>query len=162
MRTVRFAALPLLLPLLTACGREETAPPAETAPVEAAAEAEAEVAEPELPPLPGGDFRIASISFGTAVDEEGQVLQPLEVFAPGDRIHAAVVTVGSSEGLTLSGRWLAPDGREIARAGQTLDPSTPIVASFSLRQPDPWPPGRYQFQVAINDRVVETRSFEVR
>lgn len=161
MRTIRFAVPLLFLLVLAACGGDGAAPVAEAPPADTGAEADI-AAEPELPPLPSGDFRIASISFGAAVDEEGHVKQPREQFGVNDPIHAAVLTLGSSEGLSLSGRWLAPDGREIARAGQTLDPSTPTVASFSLQQPEPWPPGTYQFQVAINDRVVETRSFEVR
>ena len=39
-----------------------------------------------------------------AVDAEGQVANAQDVFAPGDTIHAAVVSVGSSEGLTLTAR----------------------------------------------------------
>ena len=73
-----------------------------------------------------------------------------------------VIGVGSSDGLTLSARWLSPEGREIAKAGQTLTPSAPTVATFTLAQPQPWPVGTYSLEVAINDRVVETRSFEVR
>ena len=122
--------------------------------------AEAEAAA--LPPLPSGDFRIASVDLGTAVDGEGRVAEAKTQFAPGDTIRAAVIGVGSSDGLTLSARWLAPDGREIAKAGQTLTPSAPTVATFTLAQPQPWPVGTYSLEVAINDRVVETRSFEVR
>ncbi|WP_227978085.1 hypothetical protein [Arenimonas daejeonensis] len=84
------------------------------------------------------------MELGKAVDDEGQVRQPLEVFAPGDRIHAAVVSVGSSEGLTLSARWTAADGTEVAKAGQSLTPETPTVATFSIAQPEPWPVGEYQ------------------
>ena len=162
MRTIRLAVPLSILLALAACGGEETPPADDTATADTAATVAEEAAEPELPPLPSGDFRIVSISFGIAVDEEGQVRQPREQFGPNDRIHAAVVTVGSSDGLTLSGRWLAPDGREIARAGQTLNPSTPTVASFSLHQDAPWPAGEYRFQIAVNERVLETRAFEVR
>lgn len=152
--------------LLAACGREEAAP--SPAPAAAGvdgtvpAQPAAEPAEPELPPLPSGDFRITSVDLGSNVDEEGRVTDAREVFAPADAIRAAVIGVGSSEGLTLSARWLSPDGQEIARAGNTLAPQAPTVATFTLSQPEPWPVGMYRLEVAINDRVVETRSFEVR
>ena len=149
--------------LLAACGREEAAAPSSApAAAQAPADAAAEPAAPELPPLPSGDFRIASIDLGSTVDEEGRVTDAREVFAPADAIRAAVIGVGSSEGLTLSARWLSPDGQEIARAGNTLAPQAPTVATFTLSQPEPWPVGMYRLEVAINDRVVETRTFEVR
>lgn len=163
---MRLSALaPLLLCLsLAACGGDETPATDNTATAEAntdAAIAAAGDGPAELPPLPTGDYRIVSVELGKAVDDEGQVRQPLEVFAPGDRIHAAVVSVGSSEGLTLSARWTAADGTEVAKAGQSLTPETPTVATFSIAQPEPWPVGEYQVEIAINDRVAETRSFRV-
>lgn len=148
--------------LLAACGaREETAPAAAGDEAPAVAEDEAAIAEAPMPPLPSGDFRIASMTLGKAVDAEGQVAEAVEVFAPGDTVHAAVVGVGTSDGLTLSARWLAADGTEIAKAGQALVPTAPTVATFTLSQPEPWPAGEYVLEVAINERVAETRRFRV-
>lgn len=164
MRPTALASLLLCLGL-AACGKDEPAPAVDnSATAEAntqAAIAAAEDAPAELPPLPTGDYRIVSVTLGKAVDAEGQVRDGVEVFAPGDRIHAAVVAVGSSEGLTLSARWTAADGTEVAKAGQSLMPTTPTVTTFSIAQPEPWPAGDYQVEIAINDRVAETRSFRV-
>lgn len=163
---MRLSALaPLLLCLsLAACGGDEAPATDNTATAEASTEAAiaaAEQGQAELPPLPAGDFRIVSVDLGKTVDAEGQVREPLEVFARGDKIHAAVVSVGSSEGLTLSARWTAADGTVVAKAGQSLAPSAPAVTTFSIAQPEPWPAGEYQVEIAINDRVAETRSFRV-
>jgi hypothetical protein len=117
--------------------------------------------EPGATTLPTGDFRVASVSLGREIDGEGQVRTPLEVFKPTDRIHAAVVGIGSSEGLTLSARWTTADGTEIAKAGQSLVPTVPTVTTFAIAQPEPWPAGAYRVEIAINDRVVETRAFVV-
>lgn len=159
MRTIlpRVALLSILV--LAACGKQE-----DTAPEQAAANAApaAEEALPEEPPMPGGDFRVVAVELGTALDEDGRVAAPRDVFAPGDTIHAAVVGVGTSPGLTLSARWTTADGTEVAKAGQSLVPEAPTVASFTVSKPDPWPTGAYRVEVAINDRVVETRAFEVR
>lgn len=160
------ALVPLLLCLgLAACGGEESAPAADNA-ATAEAATEAAIAASEegpaaLPPLPTGDYRIVSVTLGKTVDAEGQVPQGQDVFAPGDKIHAAVVAVGSSEGLTLSARWTAADGTEVAKAGQSLTPTTPTVTTFSIAQTEPWPTGDYQVEIAINDRVTETRGFRV-
>lgn len=163
MPSSKFALVLLASLALAACGGDEAAAPSE-AQINAATDAATEAAEAPaaLPPLPTGDFRITSVSLGKAVDEEGQVGEPLTSFAPGDKIHAAVVAVGSSDGLTLSARWLAADGTEVAKAGQSLSPQKPTVTTFSIAQPEPWPVGAYQVEIAINDRVVETRTFEVR
>ncbi len=163
MHLSKFALVLLASLVLAACGGDEAAAPSE-AQIDAATDAATDAAEAPaaLPPLPTGDFRITSVSLGKAVDEEGQVAEPLTSFAPGDKIHAAVVAVGSSDGLTLSARWLAADGTQVAKAGQSLSPQTPTVTTFSIAQPEPWPVGAYQVEIAINDRVVETRTFEVR
>lgn len=150
--------------LLSACGgRDEAAAPppvaAPAAPVPAAAVAED--APAVLPPLPVGDFRITTLTLGNAVDAEGQVPVALETFAPADKIYAAIVSVGSSEGLTLTARWTTADGSEVAQAGQSLAPTTPLVTTFSIAQAEPWPVGGYQLEIAINGRVVETRAFQV-
>ncbi|HEX5693892.1 MAG TPA: hypothetical protein VFY00_04640 [Arenimonas sp.] len=159
--TLTLLALSLSL-LLVACGGDEV-PPAEegTAPAQSATEAVAEPALPEEPPMPGGDFRVVAVELGTELDEEGRVQRPQDVFTTVDTIHAAVVGVGTSPGLTLSARWLLEDGTQVAKAGQHLVPETPTVTTFSITQPEPWPAGTYKVEVAINERVVETRSFRI-
>lgn len=163
MRLAPFATVLIASLALVACGGDEAAAPSD-AQIAAATDAATDAAEAPaaLPPLPSGDFRITSVSLGTQVDAEGQVREGVTQFAPGDKIHAAVVAVGSSDGLTLSARWLAADGTEVAKAGQSLSPDAPTVTTFSIAQPEPWPVGAYQVEIAINDRVVETRTFEVR
>lgn len=159
MRLTPLATVLLITLCLAACGGDDK--PAPPAPTKAPVEAVAEEAPAELPPMPTGDFRITSVTLGKAVDEEGQVRQPQDTFAPTDKIFAAVVSVGSSDGLTLAARWTAADGTVVASAGQSLNPSTPTVTTFSIAQPEPWPAGGYKLEVSVNDRVAETRSFLV-
>ena len=159
MRLTPLATVLLITLCLAACGGDDK--PAPPAPAQAPVEAVAEEAPAELPPMPTGDFRITSVTLGKAVDEEGQVRQSQDTFAPTDKIFAAVVSVGSSDGLTLAARWTAADGTVVASAGQSLNPSTPTVTTFSIAQPEPWPAGGYKLEVSVNDRVVESRSFLV-
>jgi len=163
MRLTTLAAALLITLSLSACSDDDKAAAVatEATPVDAPAPVATEQAPAELPPMPTGDFRITSVTLGKAVDEEGQVRQPQDAFAPADKIYAAVVSVGSSDGLTLAARWTAADGTQVASAGQSLNPSTPTVTTFSIAQPEPWPTGGYKLEVSVNGRVVETRSFLV-
>ena len=167
--------LPIVLMLtlaLAACGRDEapasgdaakaaTDAAVAAASADGAGDADAASGEPDLPALPAGDFRVASVSLGREVDAEGQVRTPQEAFKPTDRIHAAVVGVGTSDGLTLSARWRTADGTEVARAAQSIAPAAPTVTTFAIAQPEPWPVGEYEVDIAINERVVETSAFRV-
>jgi len=165
MRLTTLATALLITLSLSACGSDEkpaavAAAPA-LVPAGALVQAAVEDAPAELAPMPSGDFRIASVTLGKTVDAEGQVRQAQESFASGDKIYAAVVSVGTSEGLALAARWTAADGTQVAAAGQSLNPSTPTVTTFSIAQPEPWPTGGYRLEVSVNGRVVETRSFLV-
>ncbi len=163
MRLIPLATALLLTLSLAACAdKDEPAPatPAAAA-APAAAKAPAQEVPAEEPPLPTGDFRISSVTLGNAVDEAGHVRTPMEIFTPGDKIFAAVVSVGGSDGLTLAAQWTAADGTPVAQAGQSINPSTPTVATFSIAQPEPWPTGGYRVDIAINGRVVESRNFLV-
>lgn len=150
----------LTMLLLAACGGEAEPPATAAAPPDPAAEA-SEDAAPEAAPLPTGDFRVVAVELGTAFDEEGRVPAPKDLFKATDTLHVAVVGVGSSPGLVLSARWLAADGSEVAQARQDLAPQAPTVASFRLSQPEPWPAGDYRVEIAVNDRVAETRNFRI-
>lgn len=161
MRLTTLATALLITLSLAACGGDDKPTPVAAAPQATAAQAPGEDAPAELPPMPTGDFRITSLTLGKAVDGEGQVRQAQDSFAPGDKIYAAVISVGSSDGLTLAARWTTADGTQVASAGQSLNPSTPTVTTFSIAQPEPWPTGGYKVDVTINGRVVETRSFLV-
>lgn len=161
MRLTPLATVLLISLTLSACGDGDTPAPVAATPAAVPVQAPAEDAPAELPPMPTGDFRITSVTLGKAVDAQGMVRQPQASFASGDKIHAAVVSVGSSDGLTLAARWTTADGTQVASAGQSLNPSTPTVTTFSIAQPDPWPTGGYQLEVSVNERVVETRRFLV-
>lgn len=163
MRLMPLATALLLSLCVSACGRSGTdgaaTPAADAAvPVQSAEEAPPD-APPELPSLPTGDFRIASVTLGKAVDAEGQVRQAQDSFGTGDKIFASVISIGSSDGLTLSAVWTAADGAQVASAGQSLNPSTPTVTTFSIAQPAPWPTGGYRVDISVNGRIVETRRF---
>ncbi len=170
MSPLRSLALCACLLVLGACGSESAAPSAATTEPgsnEPATVAEGDVAaasEPaaEQPVEDLGEFRIVSILLGRAVGADNVVLADSEVFSRKDSIHASVLTTGAHQGLSLSARWLAPDGSTIAETVQPLVPTGATATTFDISNPAGWPKGDYQLLIGINKRTQQTRKFEVR
>ena len=109
-----------------------------------------------------GEFRIVSVLLGNAVDADNLVVTELPSFGRKDAIYASVLSTGSSQGLRISARWMAPDGSTIAETSQPLVPAAPTVTTFSVRNPKGWPNGEYQLQIGINGHAQLKKTFTVR
>ena len=167
-----FAGLSACL-ALAACQREAApavaADAAATTPV-AAAPAPGQVPAPVTAPasavLAGetglGDFRIVSVLLGNSLAGDTVVTRDTQVFARGDTLHASVLSTGAHQGLRLSARWLGPDGALIADTAQALVPTAATATTFTISNPQPWPPGEYQLLVSVNGQPGQTRKFVVR
>ena len=169
--TIAFRLLPpmLLLACLAGCGERGAAGEASSAASKdggpaspASLDPAAAAAAVKAPPMPElGSFRIASLLLGTELDADQVVREDRERFAPDDRIHASLLSIGEHPGLRLSAVWVAPDGSTIARSEQPIAPRGATATTFSLANPKPWPPGEYQLLLAINGHPIQGRSFEV-
>ena len=117
----------------------------------------------KVPPLPElGDFRIAGLLLGEALDADNIVRTDREVFAPGDVVHATVLTVGTHPGLRLQATWVAPDGSTIARTDQPIAPEGPSATTFHISNSAGWPVGEYELRLAINGHPLQGRKFQVK
>lgn len=156
------SALAVLALGLGACQQGPDATPpagsvaAGTDPASSAAAAVAPVPPPEL-----GEFKLVSVLLGTALDADGIVVGDRETFAGDERIQATALSTGAHPGLSLSARWLAPDGSVIAETAQALAPAGPTATTFTLGNPAGWPAGDYQVVVAANGYPLQTRRFQV-
>lgn len=153
--------LVLLVLALVACQKDPAATTAMGAtdgadPASSAAGTVAPVPPPEL-----GEFKLVSVLLGTALDADGIVVGDRDRFAADDRIQATALSTGAHPGLSLSARWLAPDGSAIAETAQELAPAGPTATTFSLKNPEAWPAGEYQVIVAANGHPLQTRRFQV-
>ncbi len=119
--------------------------------------AELEAAAPDL-----GDFKIASVTLGSALDRENNVAAAKTMFAPTDAIHAVVLSTGKHAGLTLSAKWTTADGALVAESAQALAPTSATYTAFNLVNPAGWPLGKYQVAIAVDGHVLQTRPFEVK
>ena len=167
------ARFPLSLPLLCAlalagCGDKPapggslSGPEATPGPPSAEAAGDAAVAD-AVPPLPElGEFRIAGLLLGNALDGDQLVRADREVFAPKDTVYASVMSVGAHPGLRLQATWVAPDGSTIAKTDQPIAPEGPAATTFHIANPDGGPPGAYELRLAINGHPIQGRKFEVK
>ncbi len=119
--------------------------------------AEAAASAPDM-----GDFKIASVTLGSALDRENNVAAAKTIFVPTDAIHAVVLSTGKHAGLTLSAKWTTADGALVAESAQALAPTSATYTAFNLVNPAGWPVGKYQVAIAVDGRVLQTRAFEVK
>ena len=162
--------LPILLLCalaLAGCGDKpapgKAAAPAGVTPGPPAADAGKDPASAEaVPPLPEmGEFRIAGLLLGNAVDADGIVRADRESFAARDTVYASVLSVGPHPGLRLQATWVAPDGSTLARTDQPIAPEGPTATTFHIANPDGWPAGEYELRLAINGHPIQGRKFQV-
>ena len=118
--------------------------------------------QPEPAPAELGDFKIVSVTLGNTVDAEQQVPASKNLFGRYDRIYAAVLSTGQHQGLKISARWTTADGQLVAESEQALVPTSATVTTFSLRNGEPWPAGKYQLVVAVDKQPQSTIPFEIR
>jgi hypothetical protein len=168
MSLLRPLALALGLLALAACHRNAAAPgsavgagPGNAAPSPVAAPA-ANAGSTDAAPEDLGDFRIVSVVLGSTLDPDKVVIGDSQVFGRRAAIHASVLSTGANQGLRLSAKWLAPDGSLIAQTEQPVVPTTATATTFGISNPEAWPLGDYQVEIAVNGRLQETRKFQVR
>ena len=150
---------------LSAC-KPEAAAPADGISADAAKpkvqETTATAVKAALPADNLGEFKIVSVLLGSTVDADNIVLAQSDTFASRSSIYATVLSVGAHQGLQISAKWLAPGGVVIAEKNQALVPTSATATTFKISNPDAWPVGEYEVQIAVNGRTLQSRKFEVR
>ena len=175
MFALRLTLLPLVLVALSlaGCGKAPSTPAstsaaADTATTDTAADAgtaavpAAPVPDPTLAALDLGEFKIISITLGSQLDADKNVLTAKTQFTPKDAIHVSVVSAGKHQGLKMAAKWTTADGTVIANTEQVLVPDSAMASTFSLNNAQPWPVGRYQVSIFLEGREQQSIAFEVR
>lgn len=176
MPSFRLISLVVLLLALAACGKDSDTPANsavdgaaaaatsdDSAPAAAStATGDATDADAELPLTDLGKFQIVSVLLGTTVDGYSIVIDDSRTFKGKDPIYASVLSSGPHQGLRVSAKWLAPDGSVIAETSQPVVPTAGTATTFSIKNPEPWPPGDYEVVIAINGQTQRSEKFQVR
>lgn len=177
--------------LLSACGKQDqpaqsttpaasstapaTAPaattpaPAHTAPAVPAASSSAPAAAPAqpaaAPAAAAASLKVDTVALGSAVGADHKVGKAKTSFDANDKaLYASVSTEGSSSGATLSAKWsyLEGQGVTVAETSQSIAPDGPAVTTFSVRNPNEWPEGKYKVEIALDNKVVSSQDFEIK
>lgn len=97
---------------------------------------------------------------------ENEAVDPTTVFAPDDLVIHLVVTVADAvEGTSLKAVWHVVEVQDyepqvIDEVPYTLSGGE-NVADFTLSNDQPWPAGKYEVELYLNDQLVQTLEYEV-
>ena len=106
--------------------------------------------------------RVTDVTLGRAIGGDKAITDRTDTFRPNDTIYASVETDGSANSATLRARWTFEDGQVVDESTQTIAPTRRERTEFHISKPNGWPAGKYKLEVFLDDRSVETESFEVR
>lgn len=109
-------------------------------------------------------FKVESVTLGSAVDEAQRIRKPTTQFAPDDKtIYASVASTGLTAGIALNASWHYREGagQLISSVTQRLASDGPATTTFTLHNPDLWPEGKYDVQISVDGKPVDTRSFTI-
>lgn len=168
----------VLAVLLTACGKRTPEPPkpnivaptgastvrAALAPVRAKTTSGAPASATPAPAHASTAFHIRTVILGNAVDGAQHISKPATQFAPDDKtIYASVASTGATQDTALNARWnyLEGAGQLISSVTQRLASDGPATTTFTLRNPDLWPEGKYNVQISVDGKVVDTKTFTI-
>lgn len=101
----------------------------------------------------------------TKTYSNGQAGAPTTTFAPTDTFHAVVDLANAPSDTKVTATWTALDAGNGQVKNQKIDSkdvttgNTPI--DFTLAPSQPFPVGKYQVEIFMNDKPVQTLPFEV-
>lgn len=152
----------------TAPAVAHSAAAASSAPAKAASAqaAPAPAATAPSAPAPAATNSQLSLVIGSAVTADHRVAHAVSSFKPAEKaFYASVSTNGKSLGGTLNAKWLYLEGKKplvISSVSQLISAETPSSTTFTVRNPNPWPQGRYKIEISLDGKNVASQDFQVR
>ena len=190
-RTTALCSAVLASLLLSACGKQQPAAPANppaastaatpAAPVPSAAgsavvpatpaasSTSASAAAPAAAAVAAAPAKapltVAKVTLGDAVNAEHKISRPGSSFAASDKtIYASVATEGSGGGATLNAKWsyLEGQGQLVSSVSQSIATDGPAITTFKVENPDLWPAGKYKVEISLDGKPVATQDFAIK
>jgi hypothetical protein len=106
--------------------------------------------------------KVTDVSLGRALSGDKSISDGTDKFRANDTIYASVTTDGSAPSATLRARWTFEDGQTVDESTRTIAPSSRERTEFHISKPDGWPTGKYQVEVFLDGRSIDTKKFEVK
>ena len=110
----------------------------------------------------GAAVKVTNVTLGRALGGDKAITDQTDNFRPNDTIYASIATDGSAASSTLRARWTYEDGQLVDESTRTIAPNNRERTEFHISKPDGWPTGKYQVEVFLDDKSVETKKFEVK
>jgi len=143
-----------------------TAAPAHaaTAPAPAATAAPAAASTAASAAAPADGFQVSSITLGDAVNSDHKVKKEVTSFSPSQKtIYVSVETTGNTPGATLSAKWTYLDKNQmIVSTSQSIIADSPSTTTFSMKNPDLWPEGKYKVDISVDGKPAASKTFDVK
>ncbi|MET0331734.1 MAG: hypothetical protein ABW154_09930 [Dyella sp.] len=123
-------------------------------------------AAPAAAPAAATDsIKVDTVVLGAAIGTDHKVSKPKTSFDASEKaLYASVSTQGSSAGTTLSAKWsyLEGQGVTVADTSQSIAPDGSAVTTFSVRNPNEWPEGKYKVEISLDNKLVSTQNFDIK
>ncbi|RUL74936.1 hypothetical protein [Dyella choica] len=130
--------------------------PAPAAPASTAAAASA--------PAAAEGFQVSNVTLGDTVTTDHKVKKEITSFSPSQKtIYVSVDTTGSTPGATLNAKWTYLDKNQtIVSTSQSIVADSPSTTTFSMKNPDLWPEGKYKVDISVDGKPVASKTFEIK
>jgi len=115
-------------------------------------------------PAPVAGVTVTSITLGSGIGPQKQVVAASSTFARNDTIYASVDTAGSGNS-TLQAKWTyRANGQDVSVRDDTqaINTTGPATSEFHVSKPDGWPTGDYKVEVSSSGNSSATRTFSVK
>jgi hypothetical protein len=150
---LHFATATAFVAILAIAGCKKEEPAAAAPPPVAAAKAPATVS-------------VVGLDLGTSVGANMKLDAAKTTFGPMDTIIAAVATATSDPAASVSAKlgvkWTGTDGKVFNDEGKDAKFTGSSVTDFRVANPAGYPAGKYKIEVLLNDKVVQSKDFEVK
>ena len=110
----------------------------------------------------GADATLGEVGFSRALDSNGQPLEKISSFTPGEIVFFNLEFLGGYEGLEATITWkrgdqiLQTEMVKLDRGASSLDP---LWISAQLETKEDWPTGDYQCDYFVPDQGTQTINF---
>ena len=110
----------------------------------------------------GSAVKVTDVTLGRAIGGDKAITDRTDNFRPTDTIYASVATDGSSASTTLRARWTYEGGQVVDESTRAIAANNRERTEFHISKPDGWPTGKYQVELFLDGRSIETKKFEVK
>lgn len=138
--------------VISACGKKEAPPPADTS---------AAVA-PAPPPAPA-PLHVTDVSTGKGLTADKNLGTPTDTFGVRDTIYVLVKTDGASTASKLDAKWTYNGKQTVNESSQNIAPTGGEARNeFHIQKATAWPKGSYKVEIMLDGSPAGSKDFTIK